>query len=122
MGTVAQILYFLSVGFHVIALILGFVTLARHGDSFRSSCPKKILTSRTEQKYWTIAFSTIANCIIIVALYPYAVSGIGFLTAAHEFCFSVYHSLAGFVMVLWRGITLSEMDAQAALKQGGENV
>lgn len=111
METLATMLYCLSVIFHLIALVLGFMTLAKHGSQFRNSSPLHVLKSNTEQKYWTIAFSTIANLIIIVALLPYAYSGIGYLSPAHEFCFSVYHSLAGFVMVLWHGITLNEMNA-----------
>lgn len=103
------ILYCFAVASHALALGIGLRILSRFEPAFQQSRPHHLLTSGVEQKYWTIALSTVTNVLEIGALVPYIQSGIGYLPAGHEAVFATFHALTGLTVILWHSLTYREM-------------
>lgn len=111
MQYIFQGLYLVSICLHLTAMVIGLVTMAKHGELFRECKPGSILTCNVEQKYWTLALSTICNGIILMALPQYITNNIGFMPAKQEVQFALYHVMNGSVMVLWHTIMLVKLNA-----------
>lgn len=100
--------YMISIILHLVAFVIGLVTIGRFGYLFRESSPKKVLHDPIEQKYWIIAFSSIGNLIVVVALFRYQ-KMIGFMPDFDELLFTGYHLFSGLLVVFWHYLTFCEL-------------
>ena len=65
------LLYAGSTLFHIIALYYGLMCV-KHGEAlFTRSSPRDILTSRIEQKYWTVILRILSNLLLLAVMPMY---------------------------------------------------
>ena len=103
------LLYAGSTLFHIIALYYGLMCV-KHGEAlFTRSSPRDILTSRIEQKYWTVILGILSNLLLLAVMPMYMLSPHFDAITWLNYPFAVFHILDGFITALWHWFTLQEI-------------
>lgn len=115
--------YWSAVVFHCISLVMGFSVIAVHQHRFQASRVTRLLKSPVEAIYILTVVSTIANMLIVLALFRYLMDGhLGFLPSKQEFIFAFYHALEGLCMIGWHlfsFLVLKHYEGQKPKAHGG---
>lgn len=116
--TIIVIVYTISMIFHAIALYYGLKSLKAGEDIFQDSCPTHIMTSRVEQKYWTVCMGTLSNIFLLTVL-PFYVATHGWAGTLGwmEYNFIAFHFLDGMTTMIWHKMTYKEIKS-GKLKHG----
>ena len=102
-------LYTASTVFHIAALYYGLLCVHRGESIFTASSPRDILTSRIEQKYWTVILGILSNILLLMVMPAYMLSPAFNAISWLNYPFSVFHVLDGFITMLWHRFTLLEI-------------
>lgn len=99
------LLYMLSFLAHFSAIIYGVKAVGAGEHLFVNSSPFSILTSRVEQKYWTVCFGLISNLIFVSILPLYMVADTYYAIGWLNIPFAIFHCFDGGITFIWHRLT-----------------